>query len=131
MKTFITILACLFLASCAGIQFKSPEQEAITRLAVSVSAKALGLKAKEMGLQWTDQIETAYQTVIAGDNVSLDAAQAAEKYIREYFDPLLVPDMIELARLVGFTMDTSVIDTSGVDMELLKIALAGFRIAVM
>lgn len=133
MKRLTAIIISLALITgCAGIQFKTPQARQIAELAVSIGSKALGLKLVDQGFIWTPEIETFYKIVIEGDGLTLDTAQIAENYINEHVDPLLAPDIIKLSKLVGveFGPDGNILDVSGVDPQLIRIAAEGIRLAV-
>jgi hypothetical protein len=120
---------------CAGmptIQWKSDTQRQVVKLAVSIGAKAVGLKLAASGFVWTSEIQTFYNLITTEDQLTLDAAQLAEKYIRDNVDPLIAPDVLELAKMIGveFNSAGSVIGTSNVNVELLKVAAEGFRLAI-
>lgn len=134
-KLFIAILCFVFIG-CAGmptIQWKTANQEQIANLAVSIGAKSVGLKLKSMGFIWTDEIEGFYQMITSEDKFSLDAAKLAEKYIKENVDPLIAPDVLELAQMIGveFDYNGNVSGVGNVKYDLLKTAATGFRMAVM
>jgi hypothetical protein len=133
-KLFLIVLCTALLFGCAGmptIQFQTASQEQVAKIAVSIGSKAIGLKLKAMGFVWTEEIEIFYQMITAQDQLTLDAAQMAEGYIRENVDPLIQDDVFELAKLIGikFDYDGQVSDTRTVKIELLKVAATGFRLA--
>jgi len=136
ISIIVTFLALISFVACAGmptLQFKTANQKQIAKLAISIGSKAIGIKLKSMGFIWTSEIETFYQMITAEDKFSLDAAKLAEKYIKEHVDPLIAPDVLELAKMIGVEFDTSgnVVGTSNVKYDLLKTAAIGFRMAVM
>jgi len=139
MKKIIAGIMCIaFLAvvSCAGmptLQFKTANQEQIAKIAVSIGSKAVGLKLKSMGFIWTPEIDMFYNMIVSQDQFSLDAAQLAEQYIIENVNPLLAPDILELAKMIGVEFDSNgnVSGTNNVKYDLLKTAAIGFRMAVM
>jgi hypothetical protein len=133
MKRILILIAVLSLiAGCGGIQFKTTTQADVAKLAVSIGAKAIGLKLASAGFMWTDEIEMFYQAITAEDKLTLDAAQLAEKYIRQHVDPLIAPDVLELAKMIGveFNYAGQVVGTRNVRVDMLKIAATGFRMAV-
>jgi hypothetical protein len=135
MKRLFALALCIALmAGCAGmptIQFQTANQEQVAKIAVSIGSKAIGLKVKSMGFIWTEEIEIFYQMITAQDELTLDAAQMAEGYIRENIDPLIQDDVFELAKLIGikFNSEGRVVGTQNVKMALLQTAATGFRLA--
>lgn len=136
LKMLMLAIVAISFVGCAGmptIQWKSATQEQVAKLAVSIGAKAIGLKLASVGFVWTPEIETFYQMITSEDQLSLDAANLAEKYIRANVDPLIAPDVLELAKMIGVEFDPEghVTGTSNVKIELLKTAATGFRLAIM
>jgi hypothetical protein len=135
MKNLFSLALCVaLLVGCAGmptIQFQTANQEQVAKIAVSIGSKAIGLKLKSMGFIWTEEIELFYRMITAQDQLTLDAAQLAEGYIRENVDPLIQDDVFELAKLIGIQFDREgqVVGTSNVKIALLQVAATGFRLA--
>lgn len=134
--SIVIIIAVFALTACAGmptIQWKTANQQQIAKLAVSIGAKAIGLKLKSQGFIWTPEIEGFYKMITSEDEFSLNAAQLAERYIKENVNPLIAPDILELAQMIGveFNSNGEVSGVNNVKYDLLKTAAIGFRMAVM
>jgi hypothetical protein len=134
--SIIIIIAVFVLTACAGmptIQWKTANQQQIAKLAVSIGAKAIGLKLKSQGFIWTPEIEGFYKMITSEDKFSLDAAKLAERYIKENVNPILQDDILELAQMIGveFNSNGEVSGVKNVKYDLLKTAAIGFRMAVM
>lgn len=129
MKAFLVSLVVLVIAGCANFQFDDSQ---LVELTVAVMSKEIGLKASENGFVWTDDIELFYNLIMQEEGISLNLAQAAEKYISENVDPLIAPDLIKLASMIGFEFQYGELaSTDDVNFKLLKSAVDGFRMAVL
>lgn len=136
IATFIFSVLCVLIVSfasgCSTLSFKTPTQQQFADLTISLTAKSIGLKLAADGFTWTDEIENFYRAIALADEMTVDSAALAEKYIRENADPLIVPELIELSKMVGFKFDSgNIVSTDDVNFELLKKAAEGFRLAVM
>jgi hypothetical protein len=132
MAIIAILSAAVLMSGCAGFKLNTPEMQQITNLTISIGAKALGLKLAPY-VDWTPEIELLYNSVINDGTISIDAAQIAEKYVKENIDPLMQDDVLELAKLVGFEFSPAgeLIGTDKVNKDFIIIAAKGIRMALM
>lgn len=102
------------------------KQDTAERIAVSLSAKALGQKLKG-DFRWTPQMD-AFAAVIEADGVTLSTGQMASNYIMPKIPTLYHREARILFESVGFEFNGSeVVDVSLVDKTLLLEAVVAFK----
>lgn len=109
---------------CAGIQVND---DAITEFAIESLAMGIGYEMKG-AFEWSDGAEDYYLAIMDGE-YSLEAAQLAEAYLRQYTHPLIANRMVRLAGMIGFGLNDmdEIVNIDAVDLRLLQAAARGFK----
>lgn len=132
-RASVSIIIALLFATMAmsGLVSGCKKSDDMTQFAVETLAMSVGYELKN-DFEWTPQADAYYQAIMDG-NVSLDAAKAAETYLRTVTHPLIANRLVRLAGMVGFQLDDlgSVVNVDNVDIGLLKAAAQGFRLGMM
>jgi hypothetical protein len=131
MKTFFAIL--LVVVVLAGVSFTVScdlGQSATQDFAVETLAMAIGYELRT-GFEWTSSVDSYYNAIMEG-KMSLDAAQAAEGYLKKKTHPLIANRLVKLAGMVGFDFDAGkIIGVEKVNIHLLQVAAQGFRTGIL
>lgn len=125
MKTVVAILAIGFMFFTVGCK-----QDQTTDFAVETLALAIGYELSS-GFEWNEDVDRYYTAIMEG-KLSLDAAQAAEGYLRTVTHPLIANRLVRLAGMIGFDMDDlgGIAGVDSVDIHLLQIAAQGFKLGL-
>lgn len=125
-KCILTLAAVLCIIQIIGCG-----NQQTTEFAVETLAMTVGYELRN-DFEWTQSADSYFNAIMQG-KVSLDAAQAAESYLRTITHPLIANRLVGLAGMVGFNLDEygQVISVDKVNIRLLQTAAQGFRMGLL
>lgn len=125
MKKLLIIPLMLIMLISVGC-----DQEQTAEFTIETIAMAIGYDMAD-GFDWNEGVDKYYNAIMEG-KLSIDAAQAAESYLRTVTHPVISNRMVSLASKIGFDIDDlgGIVGVDNVDIHLLQVAAQGFRLGV-
>jgi hypothetical protein len=128
-KLIYTILAVSIATLVIGVSLQgcNLEKSDTQDFTVETLAMAIGYELRN-GFDWNASVDNYYNAIMEG-KMSIDAAKAAEGYLRERTHPLIANRLVRLAGMVGFKMDDlgGIVGVEAVNIHLLQVAAQGFK----
>ena len=126
MKNLILILICaVLLGGAVGCK-----QNDTAEFLVETMAMGIGYELRD-SFEWTSDVDRYYVAIMDG-KLTIDAAQAAESYLRTVTHPLIANRMTRLAGMLGFNLDDlgHIVGIGNVDIKMLQAAAFGFKMGL-
>jgi hypothetical protein len=121
--TLVLVAVCVLAVGC--------KQDATVEFTIETMALTAGYDLRN-DFAWTETADQYFTAIMQG-KVSLDAAKAAEGYLRTITHPLIANRLVSLAGMVGFDLNeyNQVIGVEHVNIKLLQVAAQGFRMGLL
>ena len=119
---YLSVALLIFMVALTGCQ-----QDDATELFIETLAMTAGYEMRNH-FDWNEGVDNYYLGIMDG-KITLDAAKAAEAYLKTRTHPLIANRIVRIAGMVGFTLNDvgEIIGVDKVDIGFLQTAARGFK----